>query len=141
MSATDFQFFCSIGQLNADLRKLSVNLVPFPRVHFFMSGFAPLTSRASQQYRALTVPELTRQIFDAKNLMVACDPRQGRYMTVAAIFRGRISTKEIDEQMVNIQNKNTSYFVEWIPNHVMTAICDVPPRGLKISANFFGKPS
>lgn len=33
------------GQLNADLRKLAVNMVPFPRLHFFIPGFAPLTSR------------------------------------------------------------------------------------------------
>merc|ERR1711862_842827 len=63
------------GQLNSDLRKLAVNLVPFPRLHFFMVGFAPLTSRGSQQYRALTVPELTQQMFDAKNMMCASDPR------------------------------------------------------------------
>ena len=66
------------GQLNADLRKLAVNLIPFPRLHFFMVGFAPLTSRGSQQYRALTVPELTQQMFDAKNMMCAADPRHGR---------------------------------------------------------------
>ena len=36
------------GQLNSDLRKLAVNLIPFPRLHFFMVGFAPLTSRGSQ---------------------------------------------------------------------------------------------
>ena len=54
------------GQLNCDLRKIAVNLIPFPRLHFFMTGFAPLTSRGSQQYRALTVPELTQQMFDAK---------------------------------------------------------------------------
>jgi len=41
-------------------------MVPFPRLHFFMPGFAPLTSRGSQNYRALTVPELTQQMFDAK---------------------------------------------------------------------------
>ena len=81
------------GQLNADLRKLAVNMVPFPRLHFFMPGFAPLTSRGSQQYRALTVPELTQQMFDAKNMMAACDPRHGRYLTVAAMFRGRMSMK------------------------------------------------
>ena len=56
------------GQLNCDLRKIAVNLVPFPRLHFFMTGFAPLTSRGSQQYRALTVPELTQQILD-KNIL------------------------------------------------------------------------
>jgi tubulin beta len=126
------------GQLNADLRKLAVNMVPFPRLHFFMPGFAPLTARGSQQYRALTVPELTQQMFDAKNMMAACDPRHGRYLTVAAIFRGRMSMKEVDEQMLNIQNKNSSYFVEWIPNNVKTAVCDIPPRGLKMSATFIG---
>eukprot|EP00116_Pleurobrachia_bachei_P005609 sb/3465871/ len=32
------------GQLNADLRKLAVNMVPFPRLHFFISSYAPLHS-------------------------------------------------------------------------------------------------
>ncbi len=61
-----------------------------------------------------------------------------RYLTVAAVFRGRMSMKEVDEQMLNIQNKNSSYFVEWIPNNVKTAVCDIPPRGLKMSATFIG---
>ncbi|GLH04389.1 Tubulin beta chain [Gryllus bimaculatus] len=126
------------GQLNADLRKLGVNMVPFPRLHFFVPGFAPLTSRGSQQYRCLTVPELTQQMFDAKNMMAACDPRHGRYLTAAAMFRGRMSVKEVDEQMLNVQNKNCSYFVEWIPDHIKTAVCDIPPRGLKMSVTFLG---
>ncbi|CAO3569785.1 unnamed protein product [Mortierella alpina] len=126
------------GQLNADLRKLAVNLVPFPRLHFFMVGFAPLTANNSQSFRALTVPELTQQMFDAKNMMAASDPRHGRYLTVAAMFRGRMSTKEVDEQMLNVQSKNSSYFVEWIPNNVKTAVCDIPPRGLKMSVTFIG---
>jgi len=126
------------GQLNADLRKLAVNMVPFPRLHFFMPGFAPLTAKGSQQYRALTVPELTQQMFDARNMMTACDPRHGRYLTVACIFRGPMSMKEVDTQMFNVQNKNSSYFVEWIPNNVKVAVCDIPPRGLKMSATFIG---
>uniref|UniRef100_H2RB52 Tubulin beta chain n=1 Tax=Pan troglodytes TaxID=9598 RepID=H2RB52_PANTR len=126
------------GQLNADLRKLAVNMVPFPRLHFFMPGFAPLTSRGSQQYRALTVPELTQQMFDARNMMAACDPRHGRYLTVATVFRGPMSMKEVDEQMLAIQSKNSSYFVEWIPNNVKVAVCDIPPRGLKMASTFIG---
>ena len=126
------------GQLNSDLRKLAVNLIPFPRLHFFMVGFTPLTSRGSQQYRALTVPELTQQMWDAKNMMCAADPRHGRYLTASATFRGRMSSKEVDEQMLNVQNKNSSYFVEWIPNNVKSSICDVPPKGLKMSATFVG---
>ncbi|GIY92787.1 tubulin beta-4 chain [Caerostris extrusa] len=67
-------------------------------------------------------------MFDAKNMMAACDPRHGRYLTVATIFRGRMSMKEVDEQMLNVQNKNSSYFVEWIPNNVKTAVCDIPSK-------------
>lgn len=100
-------------------------------------------------------------MFDAKNMMTACDPRHGRYLTVAAIFRGIMSMKEVDDQMLNIQNKNSGYvqlkiicsqkmysiyrklicfryFVEWIPNNVKVAVCDIPPRGLKMSATFIG---
>ena len=131
---------CSLrfpGQLNADLRKLAVNLVPFIRLHFFMIGFAPLTSRGSQQYRALTVPELTQQILDNKNMVCASGPRCGRYLTVA-MFRGRISTKEVDEQMLNVKSKNNSYFVEWIPNNIKSAVCDIPPKGLKMAVTFIG---
>merc|ERR1712003_463228 len=89
------------GQLNCDLRKISVNMVPFPRLHFYMTGFAPLTSRGSQQYRALAVPELTQQMFDVKN-------------------------------------KNSSYFVEWVPNNIKASVCDIPPKGLKMAVAFAG---
>jgi len=77
-------------------------------------------------------------MFDAKNLMSACDPRQGRYLAAAAIFRGRLSTKEVDEQMANVQRRNSAYFVPWIPNNVQTAMCDIPPRGLSMCATFVG---
>lgn len=74
------------GQLNSDLRKLAVNMVPFPRLHFFMVGFAPLTSRGASKFRAVTVPELTQQMYDPKNMMAASDFRNGRYLTCAAIL-------------------------------------------------------
>ncbi|XP_057574378.1 tubulin beta chain-like isoform X4 [Hippopotamus amphibius kiboko] len=46
--------------------------------------------------------------------------------------------KEVDEQMLNVQSKNSSYFVDWIPNNVKTAVCDIPPGGLKMAVTFFG---
>jgi tubulin beta len=57
---------------------------------------------------------------------------------VSAIFRGKVSMKEVEEQMQNVQNKNSAYFVEWIPNNVLTAQCDIPPRGLKMAVTFLG---
>jgi tubulin beta len=132
---------CSLrfpGQLNCDLRKLAVNMVPFPRLHFFLVGFAPITSVNSTDYRVMSVPELTSQAFDAKNMMCACDPRHGRYLTCAMMFRGKMSSKEVDEQMLNMVKKNSPYFVEWIPNNLKASICDIPPPGMQMSSVFVG---
>jgi len=49
-----------------------------------------------------------------------------------------MSTKEVDEQMLNVQNKNSSYFVEWIPNNIKASVCDIPPKGLKMAVAFAG---
>merc|ERR1712147_173090 len=48
------------------------------------------------------------------------------------------SMKEVDEQMLNIQNKNSAYFVEWIPNNIKTAVCDIPPKGMSMASTFIG---
>lgn len=126
------------GQLNADLRKLAVNLVPFPRLHFFLPGFAPLTSRASTDYRKLTVAELTNQMFDVRNMMVAANPQHGRYLTAAVMFRGKVSMKSVDEEMLKVQRKNSQYFIDWIPNNIKTSVCDIAAEGLPMSATFIG---
>jgi len=71
-------------------------------------------------------------------MMAASDPRHGRYLTASAMFRGRMSTKEVDEQMLNVQNKNSYYFVEWIPHNIKSYVCDIAPKGLKMAVTFVG---
>jgi tubulin beta len=131
------------GQLNSDLRKLAVNLIPFPRLHFFLIGYSPLTSASNKEFTALSVAELTQQVFQAQNMMAGCDPRQGRYLTASVMYRGKeISTKEVDQQILNVHSKNSQYFVEWIPNNIKSSVCNVAPGkekdGPKMSATFLG---
>lgn len=126
------------GQLNADLRKLNVNMVPFPRLHFFTLGYAPLTSRSSATFQKYSVPDLCSQIFDPKMIMAAADPRAGKYLTIATIFRGRVSMNEVEQGILGLQAKNSTSFVEWIPNNVKMACCDIAPRGVPMSATFLG---
>jgi tubulin beta len=124
------------GQLNSDLRKLGVNMVPFPRLHFFTAGFAPLVAPGAKAYQHMSVSELTQQGFDPKNLMAAIDPRHGKYLTVSAIFRGKVSSRDVEQEMQNIQTKHSQSFVQWVPNCISTSLCDVPPPGLQMSATF-----
>jgi len=132
---------CSLrfpGQLNQDLRKLAVNLVPFPRLHFFLTSLAPLTAQDIKDYRAINVAELTRQMFAPDNMMAATDPRHGRYLTAAAMFRGEVAMKDVEEEMMKMQKKNNEFFVEWIPNNVKSSVCDISPRGQNMSVTFIG---
>ena len=80
----------------------------FPSAPFLHTGFAPLTAHGSQQYRTLTAPELTQQMLDCKNMICSPDPRHDRYLTAVTLFRHRVSTKEVDDQVLNVQNKNSS---------------------------------
>ncbi|KAK9681950.1 hypothetical protein RND81_10G039300 [Saponaria officinalis] len=77
-------------------------------------------------------------MWDAKNMICDADPRHGRYLTASAMFRGKMSTKEVDGQMINVQNKNTSYFVEWIPSNVKSSVCDIPSTSLNMTSTFVG---
>merc|ERR1711957_698497 len=124
--------------VNSDLRKLAVNLIPFPRLHFFMTGFAP-----PHLQRLPAVPRTHRA--RAHPADVRCQEHDVRFRPPSRtlldrlrLFRGRMSTKEVDEQMLNVQNKNSSYFVEWIPNNIKSSVCDIPPKGLKMAAVFLG---
>ena len=126
------------GQINADLRKLVHNMVPVPRLHFLVTGFTPLTSRSSKSSPALKVPEMAQAMLDDKNLMVFSDPGKGRYITVAATFRGNVSVKDVNEEMLKLKRKNSGRFLEWITQNIKTTVCTVPPKGLKNSSAFFG---
>merc|ERR1712125_119599 len=126
------------GQLNSDLRKLGVNLIPFPRLHFFIVGHAPLTAKSQAAYRKVTTKELTEQVFDAKNMMAACDPRNGKYLTASVIFRGPVPSKEVDEQMIITLNRNAPFFAEWIPHNIKQSICNTGPLDAETGCSLIG---
>ncbi|RDB26365.1 Tubulin beta-2 chain [Hypsizygus marmoreus] len=122
------------GQLNGDLRKLGMNLVPFPRLHFLMPSYAPFYNPKQRSFQGSSIPELTKALFDRRNLLVACDPAHGRYLTAATIFRGKISSREAEVAVRDLQIKNSSHFVEWIPDNVSVSLVSVPPVGQSQSA-------
>ncbi|KAF9448548.1 beta-tubulin 2 tubb2 [Macrolepiota fuliginosa MF-IS2] len=122
------------GQLNGDLRKLGMNLIPFPRLHFLMPSYAPFYDPNASAYEKNSIPELTKALFDRKNLLVACDPRHGRYLTAATIFRGNIPSREAEVSVRDLQTKNSQSFVEWIPDNVSVSLVTVPPVGQAVAA-------
>lgn len=122
------------GVLNSDLRKLAVNMVPFPRLHFFTAGYAPLVATSNRAYTASNVSDLTSALFQRRSLLAAIDPAMGKYLTVSVAYRGKLSMRDIETSIYDFQNKNSDHFVPWIPNGALTTLCTVPPVGQTASA-------
>merc|ERR1712023_374949 len=99
----------------------------------------PAPALLHEWLRAAHVPRLAAvPRADGAGAHAADVRRHGRYLTACGLFRGRMSTKEVDEQMLNVQNKNSSYFIEWIPNNMKCGVCDIPPKGLRMAVCFVG---
>ena len=100
-----------------DLRKLAVNMIPFPSLHFLITSFSPLYAREHRSYRNITEHVLIEQMFDRNNQMIAFDSRQTKYLTATGIFRGKsLSIKMIHQILAKEKLKEN--FLPWIPNNV-----------------------
>lgn len=71
------------------------NMVPYPRLVFFTPSLVPAMSRGSKPYYKISVPSLVHNMFDPNYNMCRLDPKQGKILTAAAIFRGRLSPKQV----------------------------------------------
>ncbi|XP_015374670.1 PREDICTED: tubulin beta chain-like isoform X2 [Diuraphis noxia] len=124
------------GRLNADMKKCTANLVPYPRLHFFVPGFAPITFRGQTDACAYTVPELATQLFRAVRLQRRCT---GAAVVMAAVmtFRSRSVVNDPRGDHVPLQPATgpitTAPKRRWLPDNLKTASYGVPSHGLKNS--------
>merc|ERR1712072_796323 len=124
------------GKLNGDLRKMGTNLVPFPRLHFFLLAQSPLFAPNQGSKVKVTVQELTDQMWSSRNFLANVKAEDGKYLTASCGYRGTIATQEVDDEIAKIQSKMADDFVTWIPNNIKSAIISVPPEGCAMSATF-----
>jgi len=82
------------GALNVDVREFQTNLVPYPRIDFMLSSYAPMISVEKAFHEQLSVVEITNSAFKPSSMMAKCDPRHGKYMAccLECTFIGRWSS-------------------------------------------------
>ncbi|XP_002155700.1 tubulin alpha-1C chain isoform X1 [Hydra vulgaris] len=103
------------GELNVDLNEFQTNLVPYPRIHFPLSSFAPIISAEKAYHQTLDTLELTRSVFELKNQMVKCDPSAGKYMSCCMLYRGDVQPRNVNEAISKIKATKNIQFVDWCP--------------------------
>ena len=52
------------GALNVDITEFQTNLVPYPRIHFMLTSYAPVISAEKAYHEQLSVAEITNSVFE-----------------------------------------------------------------------------
>jgi len=103
------------GALNVNIAEFQTNLVPYPRIHFLLSSYAPIISAEKAYHEQLSVKDITNGVFEAASMMVKCDPRHGKYMAACLMYRGDVVPKDVKNALATIKTKRTIQFVDWSP--------------------------
>ena len=60
--------------------------------------------------------------------MVVCDPRNGKYMAVALLYRGDVVPRDCNAAIAAVKAKSSFNLVEWCPTGFKICICFQPPQ-------------
>ncbi|CAN6889767.1 unnamed protein product, partial [Brassica oleracea] len=115
------------GALNVDVTEFQTNLVPYPRIHFMLSSYAPVISAEKAFHEQLSVAEITSSAFEPASMMAKCDPRHGKYMACCLMYRGDVVPKDVNAAVGTIKTKRTIQFVDWCPTGFKCGINYQPP--------------
>ena len=115
-------------ELNSELREMGINLVSFPRLHFFLLSQAPLYAVGKGEEMKLSVEELTDAMWSSRNWLANVKGEDGKYLTTSSHYKGLMATQEVDDEMAKIKKKMANDFVKWIPDNIKYSILDVSPK-------------
>jgi len=115
------------GSLNVDINEFQTNLVPYPRIHFMLTSYAPVISANKRFHETLSVSEITNSVFESSNFMTKCDPTHGKYMACCLMYRGDVVPKDVNAAIATIKTKRTIQFVDWCPTGFKCGINHQPP--------------
>jgi len=118
------------GALNVDVNEFQTNLVPYPRIHFMLTSYAPIINKEKAFHESLSVAEITSTVFEPSNMMTKCDPRHGKYMACCLMYRGDVVPKDVNAAVASVKTRRTIQFVDWCPTGFKCGINYEPPKNV-----------
>ncbi|CAH8593170.1 unnamed protein product [Schistosoma turkestanicum] len=118
------------GTMNVDLNEISMNLVPFPRLHYLIASQSPLSTMSR-----ISAPRKLDQIFSdtfTKDYqLMSVDPCRHVYLAAALLVRGAINASDLRRNIDRLQSR--LHFVPWNREGWKVGHCLVPPVNYKYS--------
>ena len=87
-----------------------------------IESYCPLSPAAKAFHETNTVGEITNGAFEPTAMQTKCDPRHGKYMACAVMYRGDVTPKDVNAAVATIKGKRTVQFVDWAPTGIKVGI-------------------
>uniref|UniRef100_UPI00358E9399 tubulin epsilon chain isoform X2 n=1 Tax=Myxine glutinosa TaxID=7769 RepID=UPI00358E9399 len=115
------------GSLNVDLSEITMNMVPFPRLHYLVSSMAPLYALADVNMPPRRLDQMFLDAFSKENQLIQADPKHGLYLACALMVRGNVQVSDIRRNIERL--KSSLHFITWNQEGWKTGLCSVAPVG------------
>ncbi|XP_028809471.1 tubulin epsilon chain [Denticeps clupeoides] len=115
------------GSLNMDLNEISMNLVPFPRLHYLVSSLTPLYTLADVSIPTRRLDQMFTDAFSKDHQLIRADPKHSLYLACALMVRGNVQVSDLRRNIERL--KPTLPFISWNQEGWKTSLCSVAPVG------------
>lgn len=148
------------GELNVDLNEITMNLVPFPRLHFLLASLAPLGSTHVSKYAhgssssssgsssasildprmpasglsgaSKSIDSMFTSLFSPSSHLVKSNPKHtGVYLACGIFARGDLSVSDLNRNIARM--KKDIHMISWNEDGFKIGLCTTPPVGLRHS--------
>jgi len=117
--------------MNVDLNEITMNLVPFPRMHYLTSCLAPLYLSKDLHLPPRRLDEMFTDAFNGNNALIGADPRNHVFTATGLIARGKIDISDMRRNVARMTSQLN--FVNWNKEGWKVGLCNVPPSGQPFS--------
>lgn len=119
------------GSLNVDLNEITMNLVPFPRMHYLTTCLSPLFLSKDLNLPIRRLDEMFTSAFSGTHALVGGDPRRSVLAASALIARGKIELSDMRRNISRLAKQ--LQFVNWNQDGWKVGLCSVAPSGQPFS--------
>nr|XP_011770810.1 tubulin epsilon chain isoform X5 [Macaca nemestrina] len=115
------------GSLNMDLNEISMNLVPFPQLHYLVSSLTPLYTLTDVNIPPRRLDQMFSDAFSKDHQLLRADPKHSLYLACALMVRGNVHISDVRRNIERL--KPSLQFVSWNQEGWKTSLCSIPPVG------------
>ncbi|KAL4496011.1 hypothetical protein ABPG72_015433 [Tetrahymena utriculariae] len=115
------------GVLNVDLNEITMNLVPYPDLHFLISSIAPLYSLSDSNLQPRRLDQMFKDCYHPDYQLVTVNPFQNKYLAVGLMVRGSVPFSDVNRNIKKLRSELNMIY--WNQEGFKYGICNTPPIG------------